>query len=120
MNQVGYQFRKLKYDLKAFKKLSNNKLANLIIPKDEIIGFNTFLIGSQRGFCKMRTTKAYVHSIVDKYTYEEVEIGSSLYDPCFTYKKGKYVDPIYKFSKIKSECNSGIHFFITLREAYEY
>ena len=49
------------------------------------------------------------------------KIGVSHYDPSITYKVGETVKPKESFSEDwQSECDSGIHFFITRLEAENY
>ena len=44
----------------------------------------------------------------------------SSWDWDFTYKKGDVVRPRCRFNNQKRECESGIHFFLTYKEARDY
>ena len=57
----------------------------------------------------------------DKDTKEEVLLGYSQHDSNFIYEKGKIVKPTKPFNEDRwKECETGIHFFITLKEAENY
>jgi hypothetical protein len=137
-------------DLHVFKKISSYRdyydhtIANLIIPAGEVIfigiapGGNprrSFYVGPDYSG-KMRATKAFVHSIVT-YTHKsfyvepirlndirdikQVKSGRSKHISNFIYRVGKTVtphDPSFSFRPY--ECDAGIHFFLTLKEALNY
>ena len=93
----------------GFKKLRNNLIAKLEIPKDA-----KRLSATGR---KCRASKAIVLEIKDSVgkTYEQ---GFSQRSLDFIYTVDKTVDPEKPFEEDRwNECSSGIHFFITRQEA---
>ena len=87
----------------GFKKLANDTIAKLYIPED------AERVGGYTGR-KCRASKAIV-----------IEgSGPSKYDSSFTYEPGKTVIPAAWDNDPRVECSSGIHFFITRKEAEEY
>ena len=91
-------------DLIGYKKLSNGTICKLSIPAD------AKRVGGMVGR-KCRASYAIVL---------EGE-GKSSNDPQFTYKVGARVEPTEKFNgDLMEECTSGIHFFITRKEAEDY
>lgn len=119
-------FAELKTRLLAFKKLGDNKIANLIIPVGETVHAQYWIDGINLvpnldgGQWKLRSSGAIVHSIADyknnKYTY-----GRSYHYPHFIYEvhPSKILRP-EKFSRKAEICESGIHFFLNLEEALDY
>ncbi len=117
------EFFTLDKELKVFKKLSSIAamssapvIANLIIPKGTMIyvghvGFT--------GELKLRAEKALVQSIREASGVRHSH-GFSIHDKRFMYQKWETVRPTEEFSKLHSSCQSGIHFFLTLNEAWEY
>jgi len=87
----------------VFKKLRKGVIATLLIPKD------AGRVGGWVGR-KCRAEKAVVL---------EGE-GFSLYDSGFKYEKGATIIPDEWDSDPRVECSSGIHFFLTRKEAEEY
>ena len=117
------EFFILDKDLKVFKKLSSITvlsrgfvIANLIIPKGTkiYVGYVGLL-----GELKLRAEKAYVFSICEEGRPHH-SYGFSIHDKRFKYTKGETVRPTEEFSLLHSSCQSGIHFFLTLKEAWEY
>jgi len=97
----------------AFKKLNNNIIAELIIPAKAKRSSATNR--------KCRASEAKVVKMWDLYTKEEMLESYSRHDSTFVYEKGKTVKPTEPFCEDRwNECASGIHFFITLKEAEEY
>lgn len=104
------QFRKgviLKEKIIGYKKLTNNIIATLEIPKGAIV----FSINNS----KCRTNKAKCIELSNN-----AKIGYSQHDKDFTYEIGKEYE-IEDFELMYNvECASGIHFFKTLKEAEKY
>jgi len=71
---------------------------------------------------KNRTNKAEVVSIFDEEGNQMPEgfIGESLHDSAFKYPVGQTVEEPNYNGDFREECTSGIHFFITRKEAEEY
>lgn len=88
-------------------------IVNLIIPPDSVI----VCAGSH----KLRTNKAFVHSIVTCENRQEVEKAVSGYDKSFEYRKHALIVPEYGFDRdVVTTCAAGIHFFLDLKGAYNY
>lgn len=91
----------------AFKKCKDNIIVKLLIPADALRTSATSR--------KCRASKAKVLEIYG------ATIALSQYDKTFLYKVGKIVEPTEPFDPDRwNECGSGIHFFITRKEAEEY
>lgn len=114
-------FYKVTKELKVFKKLRQERIANLVIPVGALVraphdAFNPH-------FCpivqKMRASNAFVHSISDK-SGKAFDVGFSIWDRAFKYRTGSTICPEQGFSMEDLSCNSGIHFFLNLIDAYEY
>ena len=86
---------------------------------------------------KMRASAAFVEKqfyVGSAYTYNhysktrEIELSEctaikksfATYDQDFAYRTGHIVKPSYNFSTSRSQCVSGIHFFVNLTDAMEY
>jgi hypothetical protein len=128
-DQAG--FYKVVKPLKVFKRALHARddgefrcIVNLEIPVGAVIyvydlPYNYYWqLG--RGFTKMRTNKARVHSIANVYDGSPVEEAYSMYDSSFYYRPRENVKPLLPFSRRKETCDSGIHFFLTLEEALCY
>lgn len=88
-------------------------IAKLLIPESarRVNGFGV----------KCRAEAAIVKDMWDFKTGEEVTEGRSLYDDSFKYYKDEIVQPDGEFDdRDFLDCGSGIHFFMTQREAEEY
>ena len=86
----------------GYKKLANGTICKLEIPSGAVV----FCINGS----KCRTNKA---KVLDGE-------GLSIKDPLFAYKKGRTVS-VKDFSlQYNVECDSGIHFFKTKKEAEDY
>lgn len=81
--------------------------------------------------CKKRCSLAFVDGIYsmpniacrDSALLPKDSIAHSYFSPSFTYYTGKRVNPTKKFCDIDGplyECASGIHFFSTPKEAFDY
>lgn len=132
-DHVGeFCFVRLNKDMKAFKHTvthrHQNVVVNLIIP-----GGTKIFIGFARHdsqFMKCRAERAFVHSqSISEYQNSQNSMGvidnsySAWLAPCkqlFNYKNGAVVKPMQPFDNTNRECTSGIHFFVTLHEAYYY
>ena len=69
---------------------------------------------------KCRCSKARVISIVDKHGTPLTEARST-WSAAFRYRVGELVSPVEPYNDdIRVECASGIHFFMTKKEAEEY
>ena len=97
----------------GWKKLRNDAIAKLLIPKD---AKRSHAFGR-----KCRTSKAKVLAIYTPDGKESKRAHLSTHDNTFTYKAGCTVKPYEPFSENwQNECASGIHFFITREEAEAY
>lgn len=96
-------------DLIVYKKLANDKIATLLIPARYT---RTRAFGN-----KFRATKAKVLNIQYK-NGVPCERGVSIINNAFEYVVGGWVKPTRKFERNWwEECASGIHFFLTRKEA---
>lgn len=99
----------------AWKKLDMGYIAKLLIPEDAKRNSATTR--------KCRASKAVVLEIYDKdgnVMSDDFTIASQ-YDESFLYQKGITVEPTKPFDDDRwNECTSGIHFFITRKEAEIY
>lgn len=97
----------------AYKKLSNNRIAKLLIPADAK--------RSSAFTLKCRASRAQVldiSSIDNKTKYKE---GYSMHHGKFVYRIGHYVEPEQPFDNNPlDECAPGIHFFMTRKAAVDY
>ena len=91
----------------AYKKLRGGVVAKLGIPRDA--QRTSSLIGR-----KCRASKAKVLELSGGATE-----ALSRHDYSFVYRLGEYVEAALD-ADIRVECTSGIHFFITRKEAEEY
>ena len=97
----------------AYKKLKDGIVAELIIPAKAKRSSATTR--------KCRASEAKVVKMWNKETKEEVLVAYSQHNENFVYEKGKTVKPTISFDENRwNECGTGIHFFITLREAENY
>ena len=94
----------------AFKKLHDDKIAKLLITEDALRSSATTR--------KCRASKALVLEI--KKDDVLFDTGLSDYDREFTYEVGKTVEVKYFDPDRWNECSTGIHFFITRKEAEDY
>jgi hypothetical protein len=101
--------------LVGWKKLSGEYIAKLFIPED------AERVSTPIGR-KNRTNKASVLAIFDRNgePVQEGFIGHSMHDHGFTYQVGQSVEEPKYDGNFLVECTSGIHFFITRKEAEEY
>ena len=95
----------------GFKKCRNDTIVKLLIPEDAERSS-----GTSR---KCRADRAIVLEIINKYG-RATEAAESIYDNDFIYKLGETVE-VEDFDEDRwDECSTGIHFFITRREAKDY
>lgn len=100
-------------DLIGWKRCRNNILAKLLIPKE---AKRSHAFGR-----KCRAEYAEVLELVSLTGKMTPTFAHSKFDPYFQYKVGDTVRPINQFDENwVDECASGIHFFITRREAELY
>lgn len=89
------------------------------------------MIVDNHQICKKRCSLAFVDGIYsmpniacrDSALLPKDSIAHSYFSPSFTYYTGKRVNPTKKFCDIDGplyECASGIHFFSTPKEAFDY
>lgn len=99
----------------GYKKLGNNEIALLYVPKSaKRVGG---LIGRKCRVSKALVKAIYVNGVEQPSSYE----SKSKHDQDFVYKVGAWVKPKEEFnSDIREECTSGIHLFLTRKEAEEY
>ena len=94
-------------DIIGYKKCENNIIVKLLIPKE-----------AKRSHAFGRKCRAEYAEVLEIYGAKE---AISKHDNDFTYKVGQTVRPTEPFSEnYLSECESGIHFFITKVEAENY
>ena len=92
-------------DIIGYKKVRGGDIVKLLIPSDAIRSH-----GTSR---KCRAERALV--------LEAPPDALSIHDPAFFYRTGETVVPIEPFDTDRwNECGSGIHFFITRKEAEDY
>ena len=65
----------------------------------------------------MNCTAAFVPAKLPRFRKYALK---SLYDPSFTYEKGKTVYPKEPFAEMNEACASGIHGFTTIEDAAAY
>lgn len=95
------------------KETSSRAIVKLFIPKHakRVSGWNR----------KCRASEAKVIYIQDIKTGKFIKEGFSSHDNDFIYKVGEVIKPQIKFDPDPwIECTSGIHFFITRKEAEQY
>ena len=97
----------------GFKKVRNNLIVELEITEDA-------LRSSATGR-KCRCSKAKVLSITNiDGTESNINSARSLWDPDFVYSVGKTIEVPNFDTNRWNECASGIHFFITRKEAVDF
>lgn len=97
----------------GYKALAGHKLfARLLIPAD------AERLANCSGEC--RANYAIVDEILDRNGDPVNEVGYSLYDVNFEYRKGKTVIPSDYDSHLNHPNGAGIHFFLTFEEAVNY
>lgn len=101
--------------LVGWKKLQGEYIAKLFIPED------AERVSTPIGR-KNRTNKANVLAIFDSKggPVPEGFTGHSLHNPDFTYQVGQSIEEPNYDGNFLVECTSGIHFFITRKEAEQY
>ena len=97
----------------AFKKLQKGWIAVLEIPAEA--KRTSSLIGRK---CRAEFAKVIRIESVDG--AEQFDSGISQHDHQFVYQVGEIVRPDRYCDDIRTECSSGIHFFITRKEAVDY
>ena len=97
----------------AFKKLQNDIIAELFVPAK-----------ASRSSATTRKCRASEAKIIRMWNYKTQEVVTkalSQHDDSFVYETGKTVKPTTPFNEDRwNECASGIHFFITQKEAENY
>lgn len=105
-------------DLIGYKKLSEGKIAKLLIPASSL--------RFGRSNEKSRAQYAIVQQIyIPKGLYgnsrkKVFKTGFSIYNSLFCYKTGEVVFPDWFDPVPQIECSGGIHFFLTEKEAIAY
>lgn len=94
------------------KGYQNYVLATLMVP----LGTPSILYHD----CKCRAERAYVRSIQDFYGTQYDEARSYMHYSVITYKVGKEVVADKWDPDPMKECGHGIHFFLTITEAWKY
>lgn len=96
-------------------------IANLIIPAGALIYVESdafsVAYGDSLFIRKMRASRAFVHSLVTQTKQTTVTTAVSGYSKAFKYTTGSVVEPAEPFSKREDQCDSGIHFFINMKDA---
>lgn len=103
------QRHKVKKKMTVYKKLRDDKIAEL-----QLVRGQTF---QSELHTKCRTDQAKIIKITDKHG-KECNSGYSTYDNAFMYYVGDTVKAKYD-EEIKA-CSTGIHFFLTKKEAIDY
>ena len=96
-----------------------------ILPEGDLIGYKQLRGGT---ICKLRipADAKRVGGLVGRKCRAQFAVvlegeGISMHDPQFKYTVGQTVKPTGEFNdSLVSECESGIHFFITRQEAEDY
>ena len=96
-----------------------------VLPEGDLIGYKKLRCGT---ICKLRipADAKRVGGLVGRKCRAEFAVvlegeGFSKHDPQFEYTVGQVVKPSEAFNdSLVSECESGIHFFITRQEAKDY
>jgi hypothetical protein len=106
----------------VYKKLKDNAIATLRIPsrtrRTACLVNNIYK--NQGKFGKCRAERAFVVAI-ENWQGKPAKKGRSYYNNNFIYEVGKEVKPEYQYNPdILIECTSGIHFFMSKKEAKEY
>lgn len=103
----------------VFKAVQKRGIANLIIPVGAVIFYDKER-WKESGQKKLRASKAYVHSIVDRNTGNQLTRRNSLWNaPRVEYRVGRTIYPNnFAFSGVT--CGPGIHFFVDLNDALTY
>jgi uncharacterized protein DUF5758/pentapeptide repeat protein len=99
-------------DFVAFKKLAGGKIAKLLIPADA--KRISSLVGR-----KCRASHALVLAITNNGVPDPDGKGVSSHDRTFAYRVGEVARADFN-DDIRVECASGIHYFMTLKEAKNY
>lgn len=107
-------------DLVVYKKLAGNRIATLIVPKGTMYNDPGFIANDNR---KCRAQKVIVRSITSlsgKHYYSEgFSIIASSISRLVQYKPGKILC-VKNFDTSYITCSSGIHFFLTKKEARKF
>ena len=95
----------------GYKKCRNERIVQLEVPED----------AKRSSACrrKCRCSKAKVLNVWTPYG-KEAEYAVSNYKDSFIYRKGKFVEVINFDEDRFNECSTGIHFFMTRKEAEDY
>lgn len=129
--KVQKGFYKVVKPMHVFKKVhvgtdsrNTQAIANLIIPVGALIYAEDvpiyFADANDYDYRKMRASEAKVVSIVSCKNQIPANEGFSGSGSSFKYHSGKTVKPTYPFSKKAAQCESGIHFFVNLRDALKW
>lgn len=108
--------------IRVYKKIVSDGMYSIAVLNIPMY-MGTFIHLSSR---KCRASQAYVERIESvkksKKTgeYRQLTRGKSIWDREFTYTVGEWIEPKKKFSTVADDCASGIHFFLTRREAENY
>ena len=123
---MKYIIAPVQEDVIGYKKVysrSRHCIATLWIPKGTLVG----AFGQKGRFDqhrKLRAEKAVVLQIESLYPRDGqlklVDRANAKWDSTFIYQPLKEVVPRDRFSHKRDECESGIHFFLTRKEAEEY
>lgn len=110
----------------VFKKVyvKDGRWETPVVALMEIPAGTTVFVGFRSSYSKSRKCRAE-EAIVHGLFYRDetpcfVPVAESMHAPRFRYWAGKIARPTEKFSQIRDECQSGIHFFTTFEEAKNY
>lgn len=119
-----YTFKLVNVVSPVREKTLRRAIANLIIPAGAIVyaDYRAFHERSDTNERKMRASKAYVYSIepTSSSIKSKYVTAESRWDPRFKYYVGEMVEPAHQFSFAGNQCESGIHFFLNLYDAFYY
>lgn len=101
-------------------KPADEAILVLHIPKGTLVGAYTD-IDRVTGLRKLRAERAYVKSAQNmlgkRIKCNKTHAFYSMNGIDYIYTLSQWMKPTYKFSRRKSECESGLHFFLALSEA---
>lgn len=114
-------------DLPVFKKAfrpgtTYSCIVNLIIPTGALVHseHEYWCECSNSDRRKMRASMAKIHTIVRIIDGKVIQKAESVHNYNFHYTSGKVITPENGFSIADAACAGGIHFFLNLKDAFEY
>ena len=125
LSYANLRYANLSYANLRYANLRKLYAIRTILPEGDLIGYKQLRGGT---ICKLRipADAKRVGGLVGRKCRAEFAVvlegeGFSKHDPQFKYTAGQVVKPSEAFNdSLVSECESGIHFFITRQEAEDY